>query len=57
MFLLFFLIFGICCIAEEISDSYKAYKYHQKGGFYAENPCFKPKPWVQEWIDKCNNKK
>ena len=30
MFLLFFLIFIICCIVEEISDSYKAYKYHQK---------------------------
>ena len=57
MFLLFFLIFGICCIAEEISDSYKAYKYHKKGGFYAENPCFKPKPWEQEWIDKYNGKK
>ena len=54
MFLLFFLIFGICCLAEEISDSYKAYKYHQKGDFYAENPCFRPKPWEQEWIDKCN---
>ena len=57
MFLLFFLIFGICCLAEEIKDSYDAYKYHQKGGFYAEHPCFKPKPWEQEWIDKCNNKK
>ena len=57
MFLLFFLIFGICCIAEEISDSYKAYKYHKKGGFYAEYPCFKPKPWEQEWIDKHNSKK
>ena len=57
MFLLFFLIFGICCIAEEISDSYKAYKYHKKGGFYAEHPCFRPKPWEQEWIDKYNGKK
>ena len=43
MFLLPLLIFGICCLAEEISDSYKAYKYHQKGGFYAEHPCFRPK--------------
>ena len=49
MFLLFFLIFGICCLAEEIKDSYDAYKYHQKGGFYAEHPCFRPKNY--------NNKK
>ena len=57
MFLLFFLIFIICCLAEEAKDSYNAYKYKKNGGFYAENPCFKPKPWEQEWIDKCNNKK
>ena len=56
MFLLFFLIFGICCIAEEISDSYKAYKYHQKGGFYAENPCFKPQQKNYPYVDKfCND--
>ena len=57
MFLLFFLIFIICCLAEEAKDSYNAYKYKKNGGFYAEYPCFKPKPWEQEWIDKCNNKK
>lgn len=56
MFLLFFLIFGICCIAEEISDSYKAYKYHQKGGFYAEHPCFKPQQKNYPYVDKfCND--
>ena len=43
MFLLPLLIFGICCLAEEAKDSYDAYKYHQKGGFYAEYPCFRPK--------------
>ena len=52
MFLLFFLIFGICCIvcclAEEAKDSYDAYKYHQKGGFYAEHPCFKPKDYTNK---------
>ena len=42
MFLLFFLIFIICCLAEEAKDSYNAYKYKKDGGFYAENSCFKP---------------
>ena len=57
MFLLFLGIFIICCPAEEAKDSYDAYKYNKDGGFYAKYPCFKPKPWEQEWIDKCNNKK
>ena len=57
MFLLWLGIFIICCLAEEAKDSYDAYKYHKKGGFYAEHPCFKPKPWNQEWIDKYNGKK
>ena len=48
MFLLFFLIFIICCLAEEIKDSYDAYKYHQKVGFYAEYPCFKPKDYTNK---------
>ena len=43
MFLLFFLIFIICCLAEEISDSIKADKYKKSGGFYTQYPCFKPK--------------
>ena len=42
MFLLWLGIFAICCIAEEISDNIKANKYKKNGGFYAENPCFKP---------------
>ena len=46
------LIVGICCIAEEISDSYNAYKYHKKGGFYAENPCFKPQQKNYPYVDK-----
>ena len=48
MFLLPLLIFGICCIAEEIKDSYDAYKYHQNGGFYAEHPCFRPKNYTNK---------
>ena len=43
MFLLFFLIFIICCLAEEAKDSYDAYKYTKRGGFYAKYTCFKPK--------------
>ena len=54
MFLIFLGIFVICCLAEEAKDSYDAYKYKKSGGFYAKYPCFKPKPWEQEWIDKCN---
>ena len=54
MFLLWLGIFIICCLAEEAKDSYDAYKYNKDGGFYAKYPCFKPKPWEQEWIDKCN---
>ena len=54
MFLLWLGIFIICCLAEEAKDSYNAYKYNKDGGFYAKYPCFKPKPWEQEWIDKCN---
>ena len=56
MFLLWLGIFAICCIAEEISDNIKANKYKKNGGLYTEYPCFKPKPWVQEWIDKNSDK-
>ena len=52
MFLLFFLIFIICCLAEEAKDSIKAYKYHKKGGFYAENPCFRPQQKNYPYMDK-----
>ena len=52
MFLIFLGIFVICCLSEEISDSYKAYKYHKKGGFYAEHPCFKPKQKNYPYVDK-----
>ena len=52
MFLLFLGIFIICCLAEEAKDSYNAYKYHQKGGFYAENPCFKPQQKNYPYVDK-----
>ena len=56
MFLLFFLIFGICCIAEEISDSIKADKYKKSGGFYTQYPCFKPKQKNYPYVDKfCND--
>ena len=53
MLLIFLGIFAACCIEEKFSDSIKSKEYKKNGGFYAENPCFKPKPWVQEWIDKC----
>ena len=52
MFLLWLGIFIICCLAEEAKDSYDAYKYHKKGGFYAENPCFKPQQKNYPYVDK-----
>ena len=56
MFLLFLGIFIICCLAEEAKDSYNAYKYHKKGGFYAENPCFQPQQKNYPYVDKfCND--
>ena len=52
MFLLFLGIFIICCLAEEAKDSYNAYKYKKNGGFYAENPCFKPQQKNYPYVDK-----
>lgn len=57
MFLLWLGIFALCCVTESAKDNYKAYKYKKNGGLYAEYPCFKPKPWVQEWIDKNSDNK
>ena len=56
MFLLWLGIFIICCLAEEAKDSYDAYKYKKNGGFYAENPCFKPQQKNYPYVDKfCND--
>ena len=56
MFLLFLGIFIICCLAEEAKDSYDAYKYKKNGGFYAENPYFKPQQKNYPYVDKfCND--
>ena len=56
MFLLFFLIFIICCLAEEAKDSYDAYKYKKSGGFYTQYPCFKPQQKNYPYVDKfCND--
>ena len=56
MFLLWLGIFIICCLAEEAKDSYNAYKYKKDGGFYAENPCFKPQQKNYPYVDKfCND--
>ena len=52
MFLLWLGIFIICCLAEEAKDSYNAYKYKKNGGFYAENPCFKPQQKNYPYVDK-----
>ena len=52
MFLLWLGIFAICCLAEEAKDSYNAYKYKKNGGFYAENPCFKPQQKNYPYVDK-----
>ena len=52
MFLLWLGIFIICCLAEEAKDSYDAYKYKKNGGFYAENPCFKPQQKNYPYVDK-----
>lgn len=48
MFLFWIGVFAVFCFAEEIKDSIDAYKYHQKGGFYAEHPCFKPKDYTNK---------
>ena len=56
MFLLWLGIFIICCLAEEAKDSYDAYKYKKNGGFYTENPCFKPQQKNYPYVDKfCND--
>ena len=34
-------VFAVCCIAENLKDSYDAYKYNKDGGFEAKHPCFK----------------
>ena len=52
MFLLWLGIFIICCLVEEAKDSYNAYKYKKNGGFYAENPCFKPQQKNYPYVDK-----
>ncbi len=52
MFLFWLLLALAIGVSENISDSYKAYKYKQSGGFYARHPAFKPSPWEQEYIDK-----
>lgn len=54
MFLFWLLLLIAIGTMENITDSYKAHKYEQSGGFYARHPAFKPEPWEQEWID--NNK-
>ena len=52
MFLFWLLLALAIGTMENITDSYKAYKYNSTGGFYARHPAFKPEPWEQEWIDK-----
>ena len=57
MFLFWLGIFVICCIAENLKDSYDAHKYNKSGGFEAKYPCFKREPYhsdeVQQWLDDC----
>ena len=45
MFLFWFAVAIAIGVSEEIKLSYDAYKYHQRGGFYADHPCFKPKDY------------
>ena len=48
MFLFWLLLALAIGTMENITDSYKAYKYNSTGGFYARHPAFKPEPWEQE---------
>lgn len=63
MFLFWLGIFVVCCIAENLKDSYDAYKYKQSGeldkAFKAFRHEFKPSKELQDMLDKCHemNKK
>lgn len=52
MFLFWLLLLIAIGTMENITDSYKAHKYEQSGGFYARHPAFKPSPWEQEYLNK-----
>lgn len=52
MFLFWIFVATAIGVAENVKDSYDAYKHP-----YKRPDCFKPKPWEQEWIDKYMNKK
>lgn len=56
MFLFWLLLALAIGTMENLTDSYKAHKYNQSGGFYARHPAFKPEPWEQEYIDKNKHK-
>ncbi len=56
MFIFWLAVALLIGVSENIKDSYEAYKYNATGGFDARHPCFKPKPWEQEYIDRNKHK-
>lgn len=61
MLLVWIAIAIIIGLEEKISDSYKAYKYNQSGGFEARHPELYRKPYysktVEEHFKELENKK
>lgn len=48
MFLVWLAIAILIGVCESVHDSWDAYKHP-----YQQPDCFKPKPWEQEYLDKC----
>lgn len=57
MFLFWLGVFVVCCIAENLKDSYDAYKYKQSGKLDEAFKAFRREPYhseeVQKWLDDC----
>ena len=57
MFLFWLGVFAVCCIAENMKDSYDAYKYKQFGKLDEAFKAFRHEPYyseeVQKWLDDC----
>ena len=53
MFLFWLGVFVLCCIAENLKDSYDAYKYKQSGKLDKAFEAFRHEPYHSEKLDKC----
>ena len=57
MFLFWLGVFVLCCIAENLKDSYDAYKYKQSGKLDEAFKAFRHEPYhseeLQKWLDDC----